>query len=118
MLTDVEKMLFILLALFSLGASAAGFREMFQIIGRGQGSLRLDGIIGRALYAIAVYLTQRSTLKTRPLTSLMHWGVVLGFTYYFLINFLDLLIGFLPGFEGGSLRWGPLMTSIVSLAMR
>ena len=106
MLTDVEKMLFILLALFSLGASYAGFKEMFQIIGRGQGELRLDGIIRRALTALAVYFTQRTTLKTRPLTSLMHWGVVLGFTYYFLINALDLLIGFLPDFERQLTRLG------------
>ena len=98
MLTDVEKMLFILLALFSLGASFAGFKEMFQIIGRGQGQLRFDGLIRRALSALAIYLTQRTTLKTRPLTSLLHWGVVLGFTYYFLINAIDLLIGFLPDF--------------------
>lgn len=98
MLTDVEKMLFILLALFSLGASYAGFKEMFQIIGRGQGQLRFDGLIRRTLSALALYLTQRTTLKTRPLTSLMHWGVVLGFTYYFLINAIDLLIGFLPDF--------------------
>ncbi len=99
MLTDVEKMLFILLALFSFGASYAGFKEMFQIIGRGAGELRFDGLARRALSALAVYFTQRRTLKTRPLTSLLHWGVVLGFTYYFLINALDLLIGFLPGFE-------------------
>ena len=92
-------MLFILLALFSLGASYAGFKEMFQIIGRGQGALQLDGIIRRALSALAIYLTQRSTLKTRPLTSLLHWGVVLGFSYYFLINALDLLLGFVPDFE-------------------
>ncbi|MDE2774386.1 MAG: (Fe-S)-binding protein [Chloroflexota bacterium] len=98
MLTDVEKTLFILLALFSLGASYAGFTEMFQIIGRGQGQLRFDGLIRRMLSALAIYLTQRATLKTRPLTSLMHWGVVLGFTYYFLINAIDLLIGFLPDF--------------------
>ncbi|MCY4064483.1 MAG: (Fe-S)-binding protein [Chloroflexi bacterium] len=106
MLTDVEKMLFILLALFSLGASFAGFREMFQIIGRGQGKLRLDGILRRTLQALAAYLTQRTTLKTRRLTSLLHWGVVLGFTYYFLINALDLLIGFLPGFERQLARLG------------
>ena len=81
MLTDVEKMLFILLALFSLGASYAGFKEMFQIIDRGQGQLRFDGIIRRALSALAIYFTQRRTFKTRPLTSLLHWGVVLGFTY-------------------------------------
>ena len=106
MLTDVEKMLFILLALFSLGASYAGFKEMIQIIGRGQGELRFDGIIRRALSALALYLTQRTTLKTRPLTSLIHWGVVLGFTYYFLINALDLLIGFLPDFQWQLSRLG------------
>lgn len=106
MLTDVEKTLFILLALFSLGASYAGFREMFQIIRRGQGELRLDGVLRRTLQALLVYLTQRTTLKTRPLTSLLHWGVVLGFTYYFLINALDLLMGFLPGFERRLARLG------------
>ena len=108
MLTDVEKTLFLLLALFALGASFAGFREMFQIIGRGQGELRLDGIIRRTLNALAIYLTQRTTLKTRRLTSLLHWGVVLGFTYYFLINALDLLIGFLPGFERQLARLGSI----------
>ena len=99
MLTDVEKLLFLLLALFSLGATYAGFREMFQIIGRGQGQLQFDGIFRRSLNALAIYFTQHATLKTRRLTSLIHWGVVLGFTYYFLINFLDLLIGFDPNFE-------------------
>ena len=99
MLTDVEKMLFLLLALFSLGAAYAGLREMFQIIGRGQGGLHYEGILRRALGALAVYLTQRSTLKTRRLTSFIHWGVVLGFTFYFLVNFSDLLIGFIPDAE-------------------
>ena len=106
MLTDVEKTLFILLALFSFGASFAGFKEMAQIIGRGQGELRLDGIVGRLLQALSVYLMQRTTLKSRPLTSLIHWAVVLGFTYYFLVNTVDLLIGFVPGFEGQLVNLG------------
>ncbi len=99
MLTDVEKMLFVLLALFSLGAAYAGLREMFRIIGRGTGALHFDGLLRRGFDALAIYLTQSRTLKTRPLTSLLHWGIVLGFTYYFLVNALDLLIGFLPNFE-------------------
>lgn len=106
MLTDVEKLLFLLLALLALGACFAGFREMFQIIGRGQGELQFDGIFRRALHALAIYLTQRTTLKTRALTSVIHWGVVLGFTWYFLVNGVDLLIGFLPGFERQLLEWG------------
>ena len=100
MLTDIEKLLFLLLALFALGASYAGFKEMFLIIGRGQGRLEFNGIVRRAFAALSVYLTQRPTLKMRPLTSAIHWGVVLGFTWYFLVNAVDLLIGFVPGFDG------------------
>ena len=106
MLTDVEKMLFTTLALFAIGAAYAGFRDMFRIIGRGQGKLHFDGILRRSVRALTIYLTQRSTMKTRRLTSLIHWGVVLGFTYYFLINLIDLLIGFLPALESQLLQLG------------
>ena len=116
MLTDVEKMLFILLAMLSIGAAAAGFREMWQIIQRGTGTLHLERIIPRALQALAIYLTQRTTLKTRPLTSVIHWGVVLGFTYYFLINFVDLLQGFLPDFAAQLARLGGLYDAYRLLA--
>ena len=103
MLTDGEKILFVLLAALALGAAYSGFAEMFQIIQRGQGKLQLKGFLRRAWDALLIYLSQRTTLKTRRATSLLHWGVVLGFTYYFLINLLDLLIGFVAGFEA-SLR--------------
>ncbi|MCY4465995.1 MAG: (Fe-S)-binding protein [Chloroflexi bacterium] len=116
MLTDVEKMLFILLAMLSVGAAAAGFREMWQIIQRGTGQLHLERIMPRALQALAIYLTQRTTLKTRPLTSAIHWGVVLGFTYYFLINLLDLLHGFLPGFDAQLAQLGGLYDAYRLLA--
>lgn len=99
MLTDVEKMLFIMLALFAIGATYSGFLEMYQIINRGQGQLNFSNLFRRGWSALIIYLSQRTTLKTRRFTSLLHWGVVLGFTYYFLINALDLLIGFFPNFE-------------------
>ena len=99
MLTDVEKMLFLMLALFSVGSTFAGVKAMIMIIGRGQGELHFDRIIRRLLTALTVYITQRTTLKTRPLTSMIHWAVVLGFTWYFLVNAVDLLVGFLPDFE-------------------
>ncbi len=99
MLTDAEKVLFLVLALLSVGAAFAGFRDMFRIIARGDGRLETDGLPRRALAALAVYVFQRPTFRTRRLTSLLHWGVVIGFTYYFLVNALDLLIGLVPGFE-------------------
>ena len=116
MLTDVEKMLFILLAMLSIGAAAAGFREMWQIIQRGTGTLHLERIIPRALQALAIYLTQRTTLKTRSLTSVIHWGVVLGFTYYFLINVVDLLHGFVPDLAAQLARLGGLYDAYRLLA--
>jgi len=99
MLTPVEQMLFILLTLFSLGAAYAGFREIAGTIARGQGKLYLDHLPARLFTALRVYLTQNTTMKTRRVTSLFHLAVVWGFTYYFLVNAVDLLEGFLPDFH-------------------
>ena len=116
-------MLFIMLALLALGASYAGFLEMYHIIQRGQGQLQLKNFFRRAWNALAIYLSQRTTFKTRRLTGLLHWGVVLGFTWYFLVNGLDLLIGFLPGFEHSLLNLGAvydayrLLADLLSLAV-
>ena len=99
MLTPVEQLLFLLLALLALGATYAGFREMVLIVNRGEGKLYLENLPARLWNALIIYLTQRTTLKTRRLTSLLHWGVVLGFTYYFLVNLGDVLEGFIPDFH-------------------
>jgi len=98
MLTPVEQMLFILLALLAGGATLAGFWEMYRIINRGEGKLYLDNLPARAWNALVIYLTQRTTLKTRRVTSLFHLAVVWGFTFYFLVNFGDVLEGFFPGY--------------------
>ncbi|MBC8171554.1 MAG: [Fe-S]-binding protein, partial [Anaerolineae bacterium] len=98
MLTTVEKMLFFMLALLAIGATYSGFMEMWLVINRGQGKLYLDKLPLRLLRAIQVYVTQTTTLKTRRVSSLFHLGVVWGFTFYFLVNALDVLIGFIPGF--------------------
>lgn len=98
MLTSVEQMVFILLALFSLGAAYQGFFDMWRIINRGEGKLYLDNLPARLWKALRVYLTQQTTLKTRSITSLFHLGVVWGFTFYFLVNVLDVLNGYIEGF--------------------
>lgn len=99
MLTPIEKMLFIFLALFAVGATYSGFREMYEIVNRGEGKLHFKDFFQRAWKALRIYITQETTFKTRSLTSLFHYGIVLGFTFYFLVNAMDLLIGFLPNFE-------------------
>ena len=99
MLTSAEKVIFLILALLSVGAAYQGFREMWLIINRGEGKLHLDKLPARAWRALTIYLGQTTTLKTRRITSLLHLGVVWGFTFYFLVNFLDLLIGYIDTFE-------------------
>jgi Fe-S oxidoreductase len=98
MLTPVEQMLFLLLALLAIAATYAGLRDMWRVINRGEGQLYLDHLPRRAWNALVIYLTQRTTLQTRRLTSLFHLGVVWGFTFYILVDLGDLLEGFLPGY--------------------
>jgi Fe-S oxidoreductase len=99
MLTLVEKMAFFLLALLAIGATISGFQKMYAIIRRGQGELYLDHLPARLWTALRVYLTQNTTLKTRRITSLFHLGIVWGFTFYFLVNALDVLRGYIPDFD-------------------
>ncbi len=106
MLTELEKLLFVTLAAFSIGAAYAGFADMARIIQRGRGQLQAKGLWRRAARALSIYLFQRRTFKTRRATSFVHWGVVLGFTFYFLVNLVDLAIGFAPDFTLTLARWG------------
>ncbi len=98
MLTPVEQLLFILLALLATAAAAAGFIDMYRVINRGEGRLYLENLPRRAWEALVVYLSQRTTLKTRRIVSLFHIGVVWGFTFYFLVNVGDVLEGFFPNY--------------------
>ncbi|MEO1290539.1 MAG: (Fe-S)-binding protein, partial [Chloroflexota bacterium] len=59
----------------------------------------INDFFARAWHALRIYITQETTLKTRRITSLFHLGVVIGFTFYFLVNAIDLLIGFVPNLE-------------------
>lgn len=114
MLTSVEKLIFFLLALMAIGAAYHGFREVWLIINRGEGRLHLKNLPKRAWTAVRVYITQSTTLKTRRLTSLIHLAVVWGFTYYFLINALDVMIGYIGGFEN-TLKSGGIVFDVYRL---
>ncbi|MBZ0278345.1 MAG: [Fe-S]-binding protein, partial [Anaerolineae bacterium] len=84
MLTTVEQILFIILALFAAGATYSGFRDVYLIVNRGSGSLEWDQLPKRLWRALTVFVTQRTTLKMqrRIVTSTFHLGVAWGFTFY------------------------------------
>lgn len=99
MLTIIEKILFIGLVIGSLTLAYRGFRQMYKIVMRGEDDFKLDNLLKRVNKAHNAYLLQTTTLKTRPLTSILHLGVVWGFTLYFLVNFGDILEGMFPDFK-------------------
>lgn len=99
MLSDIEKVAFIFLAVIAVGATIDALSDVWKIVNRGEGKLALNELPRRLFRALQVYITQSTTLKTRRISSLFHLGVVWGFTFYFLVNVIDLLIGYIPGFE-------------------
>jgi Fe-S oxidoreductase len=99
MLTLTEKLLFPVIALLSLALSYRNFRLVFEIVRRGHPDLALDALPQRIWRALVVFLSQRTVLRARLGTSLLHAFVAWGFTYYFLVNFGDVLQGFIPHFR-------------------
>ena len=94
MLTTVEKILFLLLAVGSLYYGGKGLYDVYRAIARGKPDPRFDRLpqrIGRALWIV---FSQQSVFKKRPVVSILHAMVFYGFVYYFLVNAVDALEGF------------------------
>jgi Fe-S oxidoreductase len=94
MLTTVERVLFLALAVICLGLAATGFLRVFRAIRRGQGSVSLDRIVFRALWAAVQVLLHRTLLRTRRVLAAFHAFIFFAFSFYFLVNILDLLEGY------------------------
>lgn len=119
MLSPTEKLLFILLAAISIGATIVTFDEMRRIIARGRGKLRLEDLPQRLVTGVVALITQGWIIKNRKLTSLMHYGVAWGFIFYGLVNVVDVVEGFVldfhvPGLLGDAYR---LLADVFSVAV-
>jgi Fe-S oxidoreductase len=99
MLTIIEKILFVVMVIGALYYAQRGFLAMYKIVMRGEGKLHLEDLPSRAINALRIYMTQQTTLRTRKLSSILHLGIVWGFTFFFLVNLGDFLEGFIPGFK-------------------
>ncbi len=99
MLTDIERIIFTFLALASAYAGYQVGKRIWLVVGRGQGELGTDDMGARVRRAIGAFVTQRTVLKRRPLASVAHLFVAWGFTFYLLVNVIDGLYGFFPGFN-------------------
>jgi Fe-S oxidoreductase len=103
MLTNVEKVFFILFAGASCYFGGKGFYDVYRVITRGKADQRFDKLNERIRRALGIVLSQRSVFKARPVVSLLHALVFYGFVFYFLVNLVDLLEGFVAfSAQGGA----------------
>jgi Fe-S oxidoreductase len=93
MLTLVEKILFLLLALGSLYYGAKQFHAVYRAIMRGKPDARFNNLAERLQRAFWIVLTQQSVFKARPVVSFLHALIFYGFVFYFLVNLVDVLEG-------------------------
>jgi Fe-S oxidoreductase len=100
MLTDIERIVFVVLLLFALGAAYQVGRRIYRIIMRGQGALGTDDLGRRVQRGLGVFLTQRTVLKRRPLASIFHTLVAWGFTFYLLVNVVDAAVAWFAELKG------------------
>ncbi len=97
MLTLVEKILFIIAVGASLYFAWLGFFKVYKVVMRGTGDKpTLSEITSRLWYAAATWITTRPIWKTRPWSSLFHIMISVGFVFYFLVNFADVIEGLFP----------------------
>jgi Fe-S oxidoreductase len=99
MLTLAEKIIFILLTLISLWWTYLGVRRIIGIISRGKGRPDWDAIRKQWASGLVKTISLAPTFRLRPVASLFHGLVAWGFMYYLLVNLVEVLEAFIPGFE-------------------
>lgn len=98
MLTLVEKVLFIILIITSLTLAYKTFTRMFKIIARGTESISWKETLKDFPKGLKVALGQQTLFTTRPVIGFIHALVAWGFTIYMLVNLIDVIAGYVPGF--------------------
>ncbi len=99
MLTDIERIVFIVLSLFVLAAAGFVARRITFVIRRGQGALGTDHWERRLGRGLGVFLTQRTVLKRRLVASVFHTLIAWGFTFYLLVNVVDVGFAWFPDLQ-------------------
>jgi Fe-S oxidoreductase len=112
MLTLPERIVFTLLAAFSLCYTYLGFKEIIAVIKQGQPEYysRTNRIWERLREAIFRTITQVTVFRGRPIVGFFHGFIFYGFSFYLLVNLVDVGEGYLPrrwfAWLGGSLVGG------------
>lgn len=99
MLTTVEKIIFILAALTSVGFTYHGFKTIIDSVRKGRSAPELKNVPGSLIKAAIKVLFQQTIFKARKWLSAIHMGLFFGLITYAFVNIVDALEGLVPGFE-------------------
>jgi hypothetical protein len=99
MLTGIERIAFLVLVIFSVSLSYVTFSRMFKVIARGTQPIDWKSVIKKWPKGLAIFISQKTLFKTRPIVGAIHAGVAWGFTLYLIVNVIDVLYGMVPGFR-------------------
>ena len=99
MLTTIEKIIFILLALTSAGFTLHGIKTIVDSVRKGRPAPELKNIPASLVKAGITVLFQQTIFKARKVLSAIHLGLFFGLITYAFVNLVDVLEGLLPGFE-------------------
>jgi Fe-S oxidoreductase len=96
-LTTVEKLLFAAAVIASLSLTYYTFGKMIRIVRRGQEKLNYDDLPHRVWTGLVALISQGDIIRLRKTSSIFHYMIAWGFLYYFLVNVIDVLEGYIPG---------------------
>src|SRR5260221_1104311 len=98
MLTVPEKILFALLAALSIYYTYLGFSQIIAVIRRGQPEYysRTNSAFERVREAIVQTITQVTVFRGRPIVGFFHSFIFYGFSFYMLVNLVDVVEGYCP----------------------
>jgi Fe-S oxidoreductase len=97
MLTLFEKILFLFAVAASLYFGYVGFRKVYNVVMRGAGEKPTFGQMMSRLWDAAIsWITTKPIWKTRPVSSFFHILISVGFVFYFIVNFGDIVEALFP----------------------
>jgi Fe-S oxidoreductase len=98
-LTTIEKIVFTILALISVGFTLHGVKIIVDSVRKGRPAPELKNIPASLLKTAIAVLFQRTIFNARKVLSTIHLGLFFGLITYAFVNLVDVLEGFVPGFE-------------------
>jgi Fe-S oxidoreductase len=99
LLTTIEKIIFIGLALVSAGFTVHGFKTIADSVRMGRPAPELKNVPVSLLRAGIAVLFQQTIFKARKVLSAVHLGLFFGLITYAFVNLVDVLEGLIPGFD-------------------